>query len=1777
MEMKFAQVVNKGMQRDYAMNTASQEFAYENKNIRITTTGDESFLAITNEKSTIPIKLQARGLPYRDESREEEIKVEILEGHKLCFINVKQPTEIIVYFTRVIYYPDSSTKLEQGIPHKVLVTPGIEEVDEYGNKILVTYTDITGNFNELLNVEGADEVHILPSFYFATLSGYVPIGKNAASYSDFFNNAVIYGSTTCGEYLVLFTNVSASDLIFRAKIDYFTAQENTIYCELVYSGELDFNYNMEFTTYYESDDVQKVYWVDGKNQPRVINICKLHQTSYTTNLDFVPKIEGDIKVSVEKQYEGTGVFPSGVIQYYITYYNKFGQESNAVHVTPLYNISPSDRGGNEEETQTCSFKIHIENVDVKYDNIRIYSFIRTSLDTTPTVSIVGDLSINKENPNQYYEIVDDNYGNINIAPSDILFLGGNTITASTIEQKDNTLFLGNISSIANNDDYTELKELLETNRVLGGEDGLSFVSRPIKDKLAINEDYGYAPNMDTSSKDRGFKYLEWYRFGLQFQSDTGEWGSTLWLNDKQNPLRPNIVEYDENEDIIIQEMYDKADNFHSLAAVKFKPTDDIKNIISTYNSKYYRLVMAEHNDLSRTIKTQGIVMPTVFNLKQRHDNTVFGAPAWSVGMLYGKEHYQNVDNNDPWYDTKNSGWFITNQPMQQLSSAIYSLNPSYPDALPEGGSINDILNEYAVSSKILPSASYNKTIENSHNKFLAYLKVRVRVTKGEPDTLSLAGENFRGSPHGDGVLQDIFDVTITPYVKIYGEDTYIEYANYTIREYRLLGKRKKAYEYLFSLVSTKTWNDYKEYTNQNISNIDYIDMYAPMLYLHELPNVEDFHDAAKQKNYSTTYKVYRNGSPNKSDSTIEEFANNYFIDANMCNMWSPNIDRIENNNAKFRIVGNLNIENTQSDYDIVVQNNVIDGKTYRQYEANFNRYRYNNVNTGISSYPLWLSSNNNLFWVYLWNQKDVGSATESSLFTLKNKTFANLWKCNTSFLETSDILQYGNIDCKKYSENTIYNFGKLYEGKYQNVLFPKNKRPIYLSDGNNTLVNTTDFITIDKLINENSNIASINSTSRTNSSINIKYSSTPHLVFNLGITNGFVNVLPNYKMSKKDYQGRLDIINNTPYPTNIINVDYKLYGVFQRGELNDAIVQNNITNFEATITNASSNGKQYKYFSTDFGNFSVNFEDYEGRFKIPDNNLFVENMKIVLNNVILDVISVSGPEYKQHVQFKATILTDCTIKGYDGTLWHIYDDHFSSQEGDTNIMLTGYTDSVNNKEAKIFLGEFYTNYDPSTFMGGNTENALELNTFIPISDPTPIGDIIYGFEGDTYYQQWDCLRIYPTSEDDVNKVVDVVSVMLETHENLDGDTRKARGRADVINIRPDNMVNQINPIYSQSNNYVTSKILDEKFEDSTHPLQYWWSLTKVPNSDIDTWTGVNLTSVAELDGDKGPLNKIKRWNNQLYAFQDKAIAMINFNNQTTIATQEGLPVEISNSGKVNGHYYITTNNGCKNKWSIVESPNGLYFIDNYNTSISVIGDGIKSLSQLNLFQDWIEQVEKDPYRKANHIVFKGFYDPIHKEIYYADGIDCICYNELLQQFTSFYDYQTMRNMFAINGHVYAITSKNKIYKMFEGDDYCKLFDTQCDYYMQYKINNEPFIDKTWTNLEYRADIFKRGNIHSNELVTDDILSGETFDSLKVWNEYQNGELDLTKVRFNYLKDAKSKFRIWRTNLPRAKSTLYTNKFGLDRIRNPWIMLELKKTGDTSNRMEFHDLIIKYVI
>ena len=81
------------------------------------------------------------------------------------------------------------------------------------------------------------------------------------------------------------------------------------------------------------------------------------------------------------------------------------------------------------------------------------------------------------------------------------------------------------------------------------------------------------------------------------------------------------------------------------------------------------------------------------------------------------------------------------------------------------------------------------------------------------------------------------------------------------------------------------------------------------------------------------------------------------------------------------------------------------------------------------------------------------------------------------------------------------------------------------------------------------------------------------------------------------------------------------------------------------------------------------------------------------------------------------------------------------------------------------------------------------------------------------------------------------------------------------------------------------------------------------------------------------LNKLITVNDAIIAFQDKALSVINFNNRTAISTENGVPIEIANSGKVNGYSVISSNIGCQNKQSICIASSGVYFIDDRNKTL----------------------------------------------------------------------------------------------------------------------------------------------------------------------------------------------------------------------------------------------------
>ena len=466
----------------------------------------------------------------------------------------------------------------------------------------------------------------------------------------------------------------------------------------------------------------------------------------------------------------------------------------------------------------------------------------------------------------------------------------------------------------------------------------------------------------------------------------------------------------------------------------------------------------------------------------------------------------------------------------------------------------------------------------------------------------------------------------------------------------------------------------------------------------------------------------------------------------------------------------------------------------------------------------------------------------------------------------------------------------------------------------------------------------------------------------------------------------------------------------------------------------------------------------------------------------------------------------------------------------------------------FYLTELKRNIDYNTLYGGTEDNALEILNWIPASKSYRIEEIIDKSFGDTYYQRWDCLKTYPFTREGENSVIDITSFMVETHINLLGRYDSHKVMDDIINIDNTNF-SQINNVYNQSNNFFSYNILDEKFKNTKHSTQVVYSLNKVPTADVDLWTSIGLTSAFNLDGSKGKLNKIVNFNDTLITFQDKAISAINFNNRTALSTEGGVPIEIANSGKVDGYSIIIDNIGCQNKKSICIASSGIYFIDDRNkTLFNFNKEGLSNISSKGMSM-WF----KDNLTKNERV----HYDYLTHDIYITNNDYCLNYNEDMQSFISFFNYNDTDALINLNNNSFLL-KRIFIKKMFDGD-------YSYDYKMIYKINPEPLTDKTFTNVEYISDCYTL-NVDDPKSFGESADKISPFDKLKVWNEYQEGETTNLKKKYPTFN---KKFRIWRVDVPRDKFS------SRDRIRNPWMMLELSNNSEHNNKMVFHNLLVKY--
>lgn len=461
-------------------------------------------------------------------------------------------------------------------------------------------------------------------------------------------------------------------------------------------------------------------------------------------------------------------------------------------------------------------------------------------------------------------------------------------------------------------------------------------------------------------------------------------------------------------------------------------------------------------------------------------------------------------------------------------------------------------------------------------------------------------------------------------------------------------------------------------------------------------------------------------------------------------------------------------------------------------------------------------------------------------------------------------------------------------------------------------------------------------------------------------------------------------------------------------------------------------------------------------------------------------------------------------------------------------------------------------------------------------------------EGDTYFQKYNSIKTYGHPDQVYqNDISETASVMIESYINLDGyyldwNTLK-NSMTNPYCLAPDQQVQvSINPVYTlDGSSLQTYTQLDYNYNSNYlkhFPTRVMWSVHKINGETTDSWGIVPTLNYYDTLGTCGNVEKLISYNDNVYCLQEHGLSILDFNSKSLLDSSTGNPISIyfQESLRLQNNTYFSRNVGTLNKWSVINTKTGFYWIDDTLKSFYRFPASGESLSPLDLslskgFKTWSNNqfaVKEDNIWKpvvGNQLNDNWIanYDYRNNDIYWMNNKYCINYNETLDCFVSFFSYEKVPYLFNYFDKTYALyyndNSTTTLYQQFANYNHL-IFNQPVNNYVELLINTAPTYDKIFNFIEYTNECF--------DLNDNLIPLKNSYHKLSAINAYQNGTLT-----FNF-NNTKQKFRVWRTEIPRD------NHHILDRIRGPWCKLRLERDPLIDNdiyRDQLHYISVNYTI
>lgn len=355
--------------------------------------------------------------------------------------------------------------------------------------------------------------------------------------------------------------------------------------ELLYDNPLSLSANNKVTKMISkiySDVNKKVYWTDGINQLRHVNITEDLTTKNSFYFDSCTKVNLE-KPTVLGVYDG-GSLIAGKVFYCYTYLNKYGQETRISPISNGVNIGASGLGLDVGKLSNRTVKIRINNLDSTWDYIKVYKIHYTDKDV-PVCNLIKAYDIDSTS----ITIVDDGSEyEQSLTKEDLLFIGSQYFIPYTFEEKDNRLFPFNITQPSFDVSYDARAfgfPASSSSTTIKDKNGVSY---GVNSSYAVNEKHDCInPNFDVYKFKRLSTTLGGSGKNVSYEIDF----TKQWFLDDFNETLPSIGD-DESK-------VNKITDSTRKASSAYDPVNS--NVYTTYRSReVYRFGIVFGNNLGQT-------------------------------------------------------------------------------------------------------------------------------------------------------------------------------------------------------------------------------------------------------------------------------------------------------------------------------------------------------------------------------------------------------------------------------------------------------------------------------------------------------------------------------------------------------------------------------------------------------------------------------------------------------------------------------------------------------------------------------------------------------------------------------------------------------------------------------------------------------------------------------------------------------------------------------------------------------------------------------------------------------------------------------------------------------------------------------------------------------------------------------------------------------------------------------------------------------------------------